>query len=59
MIDFQAKGIIHLGATSAFVQDNADLLLTRDCLDQLIPKLVDILRKSDTFFAVLVICEGQ
>ena len=44
-----AAGIIHLGATSCYVQDNADILILRDALDLLLPKLVDVLRKLETF----------
>ena len=34
-----AKGIIHLGATSCYVTDNTDLVVIRDGLDILLPKV--------------------
>ena len=34
-----AKGIIHLGATSCYVTDNTDLIVIRDGLDILLPKV--------------------
>jgi len=35
----KARGIIHLGATSCFVGDNTDILVLREGLDLLLPKL--------------------
>ncbi|EPX73133.1 adenylosuccinate lyase Ade8 [Schizosaccharomyces octosporus yFS286] len=40
-----AAGIIHLGATSCFVTDNADLIFLRDGMDILIPKLVNVIHR--------------
>jgi adenylosuccinate lyase len=39
-----ARGVIHLGATSAFVTDNADLILMRRGLELLRARLIAILR---------------
>ncbi|KAJ2808897.1 adenylosuccinase ade13 [Coemansia guatemalensis] len=39
----KAAGIIHLGATSCFVTDNADLIIFRDAMDLLIGKLVCVI----------------
>ncbi|KAJ1987055.1 adenylosuccinase ade13 [Dimargaris cristalligena] len=47
----KAAPIIHLGATSCFVTDNADLIILRDGLDILISKLVRAI-DSLTNFAV-------
>ena len=44
-----AKGIIHLGATSAFVGDNTDLILMRDGLEILKRKLVNIIDRLGAF----------
>jgi adenylosuccinate lyase len=44
-----AKGIIHFGATSAYVTDNADLILMRRGLDLLRGKVVEVLRTLAAF----------
>lgn len=44
-----AKGIIHLGATSAFVGDNTDLIQMRDGLLILRKKLVNVIKNLSDF----------
>ncbi len=44
-----ARGVIHLGATSAFVTDNADLILLREGLRLLLAKVVGVLRALAAF----------
>ncbi len=44
-----AKPFIHLGATSAYVTDNADLILMRSALDLLRGRVLDVLRALATF----------
>ncbi|CDK26993.1 unnamed protein product [Kuraishia capsulata CBS 1993] len=44
-----AAGIIHLGATSCFVTDNADLIFLRDAYDVIIPKLVNVINRLGKF----------
>jgi adenylosuccinate lyase len=44
-----AAGIIHLGATSCFVGDNADLIFLREGCDLLITKLVNAIDKLARF----------
>ncbi|MDP9204277.1 MAG: adenylosuccinate lyase [Gemmatimonadota bacterium] len=44
-----AKPFIHLGATSAFVTDNADLILMRRALNLLRDRSLDVLRSLATF----------
>jgi adenylosuccinate lyase len=44
-----AKPFIHLGATSAFVTDNADLILMRRGLELLRGRALDVLRSLATF----------
>ena len=44
-----AKRVIHLGATSAYVTDNADLILMRRGLELLRGKLLDLLRALAAF----------
>lgn len=44
-----AAGIIHLGATSCYVTDNADLIFLRDAFDVIIPKLVNVIDRLSKF----------
>ena len=44
-----ARPIIHLGATSCFVTDNADLILVRDGLEILLAKLVNLIEALARF----------
>ncbi len=46
-----AKGIIHLGATSCFVADNAELILIRDSLKVLIGSVSAVCRRLSDFAA--------
>ena len=45
----QSKAIIHLGATSCYVGDNTDLVILRDALDLLIPKLANAIWQLSRF----------
>ena len=45
----QAAGIIHIGATSCYVTDNADLIFMRDALDMLLPKLAKVIHNLAQF----------
>ena len=44
-----ARGIIHLGATSCYVTDNADILMLRDALKLVREKVVEVLRRLRRF----------
>ena len=44
-----ARGIIHLGATSCYVTDNADILMLRDALVLIRNKIVEVLRRLRAF----------
>lgn len=44
-----AAGIIHYGATSCYVTDNADLIFLRDGLDLLLPKLAKVIQNLRNF----------
>ena len=44
-----AAGIIHLGATSCYCTDNADLMFLRDGLDLLLPRLAIVILKLSDF----------
>ena len=44
-----AAGIIHWGATSCYCTDNADLIILRDGLNLILPKLAAVIRKLTLF----------
>lgn len=44
-----AKGIIHLGATSCYVGDNTDVIITRDALQLIRQKLVKVISNLGDF----------
>ena len=44
-----AKGIIHLGATSCYVGDNTDLIIMKKALYLIKKKLVNVISKSSKF----------
>ncbi len=44
-----AKGIIHLGATSCFVDCNSELIIMKDGLDIILKKLVNVMDKLKKF----------
>jgi adenylosuccinate lyase len=44
-----AAGIIHFGATSCYVTDNAELILMRDAIDILLPKLAKVIHNLAMF----------
>ena len=46
-----AAPVIHFGATSCFVTDNADLLLMRGALDLILPKVASLVHVLATFSA--------
>lgn len=45
----QAKGIIHLGATSCYVGDNTDLIIMRDALQLIRKKLINVIESLSKF----------
>ncbi len=45
----EARGILHLGATSCFVGDNTDLITLRDGLDLLLPKVAGVIANLAAF----------
>lgn len=44
-----AAPVIHLGATSCYVGDNTDLMIMRDALDLLLPRLAGVVRSLGDF----------
>lgn len=45
----KAAPIIHLGATSCFVGDNTDLIILRDGLDLLLPRVAAVISNLSKF----------
>lgn len=45
----KAAGIIHLGATSCFVTDNAEIIMINDALDVILKKLVNVISNLKDF----------
>lgn len=45
----KAASIIHLGATSCFVGDNADQIIIRDAIDIILPKLARCIKRFSDF----------
>lgn len=45
----KAAGIIHLGATSCYVTDNAEVIVIDDALDMVLKKLVNVMDKLRAF----------
>lgn len=45
----EAHGVLHLGATSCFVMDNADLLIMREGLDLLLRKIARVISQLSEF----------
>jgi len=45
----KAAPIIHLGATSCFVGDNTDLIILRDALDLLLPRVATVIKSLSDF----------
>ncbi|MCH9630048.1 MAG: Adenylosuccinate lyase [Chlamydiia bacterium] len=44
-----AKGIIHLGATSSYVMDNADLIIYKEAMEHIHAKLLEVIRVFSAF----------
>ncbi|KAI1387392.1 adenylosuccinate lyase [Hypoxylon trugodes] len=49
-----AAGIIHAGATSCYVTDNTELILIREAIDLILPKIAKVIRYVDERVAVTV-----
>ena len=45
----KAEGIIHLGATSCFVTDNAEVIIIKDALDLVLSKLINVINNLKNF----------